>query len=103
MRYSVTKDFLKINETKGTIQNLSNINSVEVSNKAETDSGIFLLPLNKFSFSGTTLFVRCAGEGGAIISVAPFMINSWAGGGSSVIVDDVPETFSDDDVDSILE
>ena len=103
MRYSVTKDFIKLNETKGTIQNLSNINSVEVSNEAETDSGIFLLPLNKFSFNGTALFVRCAGEGGAIISVAPFMINCGAGGSSAVISDDVTETFSGDDVNFVLD
>lgn len=81
MRYSVTDQFIKISETSGTIQNISNVYPVEVSDKAEPGSGILLFPLNKFSFSDTVLFMRCVDVGGrAEILVTPFTVDMGIGG-----------------------
>ena len=100
MRYNVTGEFTKITETAGTIQNVSNIYPVEVSDKAEADSGIFLYPLNKFSFSDKTLFVRCVDiNGHAEIRVTEFPVDSGSvsTGGSSANV------ATDEQVDDILD
>ena len=100
MRYNVTGEFTKISETAGTIQNVSNIYPVEVSDKAEADSGIFLYPLNKFSFSDKTLFVRCVDiNGHAEIRVTEFPVDSGSvsTGGSSANV------ATDEQVDDILD
>ena len=39
MRYLLSKDFTQINETTGTIQNVSRIYDVEMSDKAQAKSG----------------------------------------------------------------
>ena len=84
MRYLLTKDFIKISETSGTIQNVSDRNIVEVSNQAVAGSGLLLFPKKFFSFSYSDLFVRCvAGGGGAEIRVVPFATNT-AGGNQSI-------------------
>lgn len=77
MIYNVTDHFVQISETSGTIQNSSYIFDVEISHKAENDSGILLFPLNKVSFSNQALFARCIG-GYAQIRVVPFILD---GGG----------------------
>lgn len=80
MRYEVTGEFVKIGETTGTIQNTSNVYAVEVSHKAEADSGIILYPLNKFSFNDAVLYVRCVDVGGrAVINVSPFVVDMGVG------------------------
>ena len=99
MRYIVTNNFIKINETKGTIQNLSQINSVEVSNKAETDSGILLHPLNKFTFCDETIYLRCTGEI-AEVSVVPFIVDAFGGSSSGSSVGS--DSFNQTDVDDIF-
>ena len=87
MIYNVTGEFVKIAETSGTIQNTSNVYAVEVSSKAEADSGILLYPLNKFSFNDLILYVRCVDVGGrAAINVVPFTVDMGVGvisGGAS--------------------
>lgn len=76
MLYTVTNDFIKINESSGTIQNNSQIYDVELSDKAQADSGVLLFPLNKFSFSDVTLYARCVDGGGwAKIRVVPFTLD----------------------------
>ena len=100
MRYTVTTDFIKISETVGTIQNLSHIYNIEVSNKAELDSGILLHPLNKFTFNDETIFLRCV-DGTAEVRVVPFLVDTFGGtvqGGTSGGFD----TFDDSDVDDIF-
>ena len=99
MRYTVTNDFIKINETKGTVQNLSQVNAVEVSDKAELNSGILLYPLNKFTFCDETIYLRCTGEI-AEVSVVPFIVDAFAGiSGTSSISSD---SFNQTDVDDIF-
>ena len=58
MFYQLTSDFLKLNETTGTVQN-SSVFTIELSNKKEFDSGILLFPRQYYSFSNTTLYARC--------------------------------------------
>lgn len=78
MLYTVTDDFIKINETQGTIQNSSRVYDIEVSDSPEPNSGIILFGLNKFSFSGTK-YIRCIG-GNAQVRVVPFATDN---GGST--------------------
>ena len=80
MQYLLTKEFTKINETSGTIQNASRINSVEISDTPTADSGYILSPLDKISFDGQSIYLRCLAGGGAAVRVVSFIINS---GGSS--------------------
>ena len=104
MIYLAKQTFTQIAESSGTIQNISRIFPVEVSDKAEADSGILLYPLNKFSYSGKTLFVRCIEAGGwAEIRVVPFEINVAnfvSSGASSADVD--LESFTPQDVADIF-
>lgn len=76
MKYIINDQFTKINETKGTIQNISSVFSVEVYNKAEADTGIILYPLNKFTFSGEDIYLRCAAGGWAEVRVIPFIVDA---------------------------
>lgn len=80
MQYLLTKEFTKINETSGTIQNASRINSVEISDTPTAGSGYILPPLDKISFNGQNIYLRCLTGGGAAVRVVSFIINS---GGSS--------------------
>ena len=58
MIYTITSKFTKLNETQGTVQNSSNIYTLELSDSTEPDSGVLIFPLNKLSFSGTK-YLRC--------------------------------------------
>lgn len=85
MLYNVTNNFIKLTETSGTIQNTSSIFSIEVSDKPEADSGFILFPLNKISFSGEAIYLRCIEAGGrAAINVVSFIHSSSVSQGSSV-------------------
>ena len=103
MRYVVTDQFTKLSETAGTIQNVGNVYPVEVSDKAEPDSGILLYPLNKISFSDKTLYIRCTEAGGqAEIHVVPFTVDS--GGGTSSGGTSAPTNIAtDEQIDDLLD
>ena len=98
MLYLIASEFVKINETRGTIQNTSSVYTVEVSDKATADSGFLLYPLNKMSFDGE-VYLRCA-EGGrrALIRVVPFLINA----GGSATVDD-SQIATDEEINQLLD
>lgn len=85
MRYIVSGEFTKIDETSGTIQNTSKINVVEVSDTNEKGSGIMLYPLDRFTFS-KSLYARCVDGGGAEVRVVPFEVDAQGGGVSSTVV-----------------
>lgn len=89
MRYNVTNDFVKIAETSGTIQNTSNIYTVEVSDTAEAGSGILLYPSNKISVASTELYLRCVDGGNAEVRVVPFEVDAPGGG------ENFSESYSD--------
>ena len=100
MRYVVSGDFTKISETAGTIQNVGNVYPVEISDKAEPDSGILLYPLNNLSFKAPIVYVRCTDSGGwAEIRVVSFV-------GGTIPVADNPSTVEkteDELVDEMLD
>lgn len=91
MIYHVNNDFIKINETSGTIQNTSRVFDLEVSDSPTPNSGIILFGLNKFSFSNETIYLRCI-DGVADVRVVPFVTDSSGGGSSSTSGDN----FADD-------
>lgn len=101
MRYTVTSEFFALPEQSGTVQNTSPIYTLEVSAFASRDSGILLYPLNKFSFSGTQLYLRCIEGGGrAEIRIVPFTLDfGISQGGTSTATDSldaaVDEIISD--------
>ena len=111
MRYTVTSEFTKLNETGGTIQNISQIYTLEVSSYRTKDSGILVYPLNSITFSGSPVYVRCVDTNGFIdVRVATFTV----GGASSlpvepdnpnvVIIDGVPYTVeSGANMDSVTD
>ena len=100
MIYRLSPDFIKIKETKGTVQNAS-IFTLEMSNKNEAGSGILIYPKQICSFANSTIYLRCI-EGAAKARVVPFLANSGgtSSGGSSSATDD--ETFDDSDIDDIF-
>ena len=101
MRYQVTKDFIKIDETSGTLQNPSKIRTLEMNSTGNPNSGILISPLQKVSFQDTTIYVRCI-DGLGEVRVVPFLVDVVegvaSGGGSSISYDH----FTDEDIDDVL-
>ncbi|MBQ4495115.1 MAG: hypothetical protein II968_05040 [Selenomonadaceae bacterium] len=79
MIYQLSKDFTQIAETTGTIQNTSQIYTLEMSQSNVKDSGIFIYPLSKVSFSNKTIYLRCVDGAGAEARVIPFELVSEGG------------------------
>ena len=103
MLYSIASEFVKINETHGTIQNTSSVYTVEVSDKAEIDSGFLLMPLNKMSFDGE-VYLRCAEGGGrALIRVVSFLVNSGGVASESSVTVDDSLVITDEELDTLLD
>lgn len=102
MLYNVTSEFIKVAETTGTIQNTSQCYPVEISDTAEENSGFWLFPLNRVSFSGE-VYLRCTEGGGrAQINVVSFITDSGGGGsGGGSYVDD-SQVAPDSDIDDLL-
>lgn len=104
MIYLVGNDFIKIDETSGTIQNNSQIYDLEISHQAQINSGILLRSLNKYSFSNQTIYARCTDPTGKVeLRVVPFLVDMGLGDGSSSN-DSVSgfDTFNDSDLDDIF-
>ena len=112
MLYSLTTEFIKLNETQGTVQNSSNIFTLELSDSNEIDSGVLIYPLNQLSFSGTK-YLRCvdgntqarvvsfaeitASSGSAVDDTADVIDDIWnnAGGSSSLESDEFSDALND--------
>ena len=112
MIYTITSEFTKLNETQGTVQNSSNIYTLELSDSTETDSGVLIFPLNQRSFSGTK-YLRCvdgnsqarvvsfaeiaASNASADDDVADVINDIWnnAGGSSTLESDDFSDVLDD--------
>ncbi len=56
--YTTNKEFIKINETSSTIQNASNIRTLEMTTFAVPESGILISPLQKHTFKDTSVYLR---------------------------------------------
>lgn len=79
MIYQLTKSFTKITETTGTVQNSSQIYTLEMSQSNVKDSGIFIYPLQSKSFSNKTIYLRCVDGAGAEARVIPFEVGAEGG------------------------
>lgn len=71
MIYSVADDFIKISAERGTVQNSSNIYTLELSDTNVKNSGVLIYPLNKISFSGEK-YLRCVDGGSVAARVVTF-------------------------------
>ena len=104
MRLKVNSQFTKLSASSGTIQNTGSQYGIEVSDSPSAE-GIVLYPRQKFSFSNTTLYVRCLG-GGAECRFVPFADSSSSGsGGGSSSGQTVPEdqVATDEDIQSLID
>ena len=101
MRYTVTDDFIKVNETTGIIQNTSQVYTLEVSTIETAGSGLLVYPLKSFSFRGFPVYMRCTDPKGVItVNVAPFTFGTSGGGSSSA--DTSYQTFDQQDLNDIF-
>lgn len=66
MRYTVTSNFIKISESAGTIQNTSQIYTLEVSASTTKDSGVLVFSHNTIEFKGSPVYIRCVEDDGFI-------------------------------------
>ena len=71
MKYNVTGDFTLINASGGTVQNLSSVQPIEISNSNAQGSGVLVKPFESISFSGN-IYVRCPAGNSAEIRIVPF-------------------------------
>lgn len=84
MLYEVPSSFIKIDETKGILQNASSSNSLEVSNENEVNSGIILKPGESLSFQDTDIYIRTVGSNkNSAVRVVPFVDGFSADNSSS--------------------
>lgn len=109
MQYLLTKEFTKINETSGTIQNPCRIQTIEMSATNEPGSGILIKPNQQHTFQNATIYLRCVNGDNATARVVPFIVNpggggsggSNSGGGSSTIDDS--QIATDEQIDDLLD
>lgn len=101
MQYRITDtSILKINESSGTIQNISN-DAVEISNSEDFTDSFILYPLNKCSFK-EQLYIRAYGQAAQVIkiNVAPFVVSgngtSSTGENLKIATDNEVDGYFDD-------
>ena len=105
MRYLLSKEFTKIGRISGTVQNLSQICTLEMAAANEPDTGVLIPPLQKHSIQNTTVYLRCV-DGWAEAGVVPFVLDmeTSSGSGSSPSSDtDEPQVASDEDINEMLD
>ena len=99
MLYSLSTDFTKLNESQGTVQNSSNIYTLELSDSTEPDSGVLIYPLNKLSFSGTK-YLRCI-DGNSQARVVSFAeVNASSGSADDNVADVIDDMWNDPNADT---
>lgn len=76
MIYSVGKDFIKINETSGTVQNSSSMYTIEMATEPVPNSGIVIYPAQSVSYHDKTIYLRCVDGVTTKIRCVPFDIGS---------------------------
>lgn len=89
MKYIITDTaVIRLSERAGTIQNVSGVNSVELSDSADFTNCVVLYPLNKLTFN-TPLYVRAYGsaEQAIEINVVPFALDGGSSGGAQTVDD----------------
>lgn len=96
MIYRVSNEFVKINETSGTIQNTGSCYVIELSDRAEKGSGFLLNPRQSITFSGELFARRTGNDTRAVdLRVVPFFATQGGAGGSGGISDEQVATDSD--------
>lgn len=102
MIYSVSSEFTKINETPCTIQNTSNIFTLEISDTDEENSGILLYPLQSCVCHGD-IFVRCIEAIGVVQIRASPVLLSVSSDDSGTPAEQETLRFSQADLQKIFE
>lgn len=97
-RYILTKDFVRLKESAGTIFNVSNV-KVEISETAVAGSGVILYPSRKMNFSKRLYAARAPSDCGVAV------IGVLAGEGNKI--DDglenlFDDTFSADEINKLF-
>ena len=101
MRYMLSKEFTKISATSGTVQNISRINTLEMSTSTVQGSGLLLSPLQKHTFSNLgSFYLRCV-DGQAGACVVPFFVDVGGGFSSDGSISDFDD-FTQEDVDDVF-
>lgn len=96
-RYILTKDFVRLKESAGTIVNVSNV-KVEISETAVAGSGVILYPSRKMSFSKRLYAARAPSDCGvAVIGVLADEINKLFGNEPAVQIKDDDDGFITED------
>lgn len=75
MIYPVGKDFIKIAETSGTVQNSSSTYTIEMATEPTANSGICIYPTQAVSFREQTVYLRCL-NGTTKIRCVPFELGA---------------------------
>lgn len=75
MIYTVGKDFIKITETSGTVQNSSSTYTIEIATDPTANSGICIYPTQSVSFHEKTIYLRCL-NGTTKVRCVPFEIGT---------------------------
>lgn len=81
MIYECTRDFIRLNETLGTIKNTSKTHTIEMSQTTLPNSGVLIYPAQELQFKGNELYIRCI-DGVERVYVAPFITGNGYIGGS---------------------
>lgn len=76
MIYTVGKEFIKIKETSGTVQNSSSTYTIEMATEPVANSGICIYPAQTVSFHDKTIYLRCLDGASTKVRCVPFEIGS---------------------------
>lgn len=99
MTYIISQDAItKISETSGTIQNTSQIEKVELSEREDFQNSIILYPMQSYTYS-KQIYAKLFDSGG--LSAELRVVNFIAGGGSSSTVPS--DIATDDEFNSMLD
>ena len=97
----LSKEFIKLDETTGTIQNTSDNFTLELSSKNELNSGIFIYPHRQCSFKNTPVYLRCV-NGYVLANIETFNLESGGNISASITVDVANDIWKEDtDSDTI--
>lgn len=93
-KYTLTKNYSEIKETRGVLQNLSGDSNIEVTNDTE-EQGILLKPFQKLNFNQQLYARKAAGAGTALLAVIPFKARSNISESDDADDDDVTFSYED--------
>lgn len=101
MIFNIGANFARLPFATGTVQNVSSLYAVELSEDPSNEGGILLFPREKFSFSRTTLYARCSG-GLVRLNVVAFVDDQSGSDSDSTVVDD-STVATEDELDNLMD